>query len=90
MFQPDGSASLSLPSLKEGIGRKGNLSSQFRSLGVVNAGYAPASVPIFARRLIGRELRGAKLLVGDEVVSVHGGLVWAQMPPLTAGSFQLL
>jgi len=57
---------------------------------VVNAGYTPASVPIFARWLIGREVRDAKLLVGDEVVSVHDGLVWAQMPPLTAGAFQLL
>jgi len=57
---------------------------------VVNAGYTHASVPIFTRWLNGREVRDAKLLVGDEVVSVHNGLVWAQMPPLTAGAFQLL
>jgi len=77
-------------------GREGNVHyTCWRTAGkevllVVNAGYTPASVPIFARRLIGREVRGAKLLVGDEVVSVHDGLVWAQMPPLTAGAFQLL
>jgi len=77
-------------------GREGNVHyTCWRTAGkevllVVNAGYTPASVPIFARWLIGREVRGAKLLVGDEVVSVHNGLVWAQMPPLTAGAFQLL
>ncbi len=77
------------------VGREGNIYySVWRTGGrdvllLVNAGYTPASVPIFARWLTGREVKSAKQLIGDGSVTVRNGLVWAQMHPLAAGAFAL-
>ncbi|MGQ9520241.1 MAG: phage head spike fiber domain-containing protein [Candidatus Fervidibacter sp.] len=82
-------------SIELAVGREGNVHYAFwRAEGkdvllVVNAGYTFARVPIFARWILKREVGAADLIVGDNVVTVKGGLVWAQMPPLSAGAFVL-
>ncbi len=56
---------------------------------VVNAGYTPVRVPIFARWLLGREVRQVQRLMGDSSATVRESVVWATLPPLGGGVFVL-
>ncbi len=56
---------------------------------VVNAGYTPARIPVFARWLIGREVRRVQRLMGDGSATVRDSVVWLTLAPLNAAAFVL-
>ena len=78
------------------VGREGNLYYSLWNVNgedvllVVNAGYTPTNTPIFVRWLIGRGVKEAKLIIGDDGLIATGDIVWVSLPPLAAGAFKLL